>query len=136
MAFTKEEHENLLKEIAESGGDTPKMLELMQKLRDDFDEREGMLKKYGEERDKSEPEGEKQEEEKVREESSEDNREDGGLRRDPVKDWKAEYNDLKAKYVERFFGGDASKSEIKDERREEKAEEKKIDDLFKRKGEK
>lgn len=44
----KEEHENLLKQIADSGGDTANMLDLMQKLRDDFDEREGMLKKYSE----------------------------------------------------------------------------------------
>ena len=83
MALTKAEHENLLKEIAMTGGDTDNMLKLMQRLRDDFDEREGMLRKYGEERDKETPitEGER---EKIREESREDNQEDGGLRRDPI----------------------------------------------------
>lgn len=57
MAYTREEYENLLKEIANSGGDTPAMMELLQKLRDDYDEREGLLKRYGEERDKRAPEG-------------------------------------------------------------------------------
>lgn len=124
MAMVKEEHENLLKEIAASGGDTPKMLELLQKLRDDFDEREGMLKRDGEKKDKDIPAGERKEDEKIRKESEEDNVRDGGERRkaydstawEEDKDMhrrgkeisrdmvsRADYEALRQKYIERFF---------------------------------
>lgn len=112
--LTKDEHDNLLKEISETGGDTPAMLELMQKLRDDFDEREGMLRKYGETADSTPIEGEAKAEDEIREESAEDNKEDDGLRRDPVTEEQAEnlapdtvprseYDELRRKYIERFF---------------------------------
>lgn len=126
MAYTKEEHENLLREIAETGGDTPTMLELLQKLRDDFDDREGMLRKYGEEKDRKDPVGEQQEDEKIRNESKEDNAEDNGMRRDPMETVpKADYEELRRQYIERFFGGEPTK--------EERPREKTIDDLFRRK---
>lgn len=117
--YTKKEYDDLLREIAKSGGDTPNMLKLMQKLRDDFDEREGMLKRYSESSDKREPEGTKVEEEKIREESRRDDREDGGERRraydgDTVS--RREYEDLRRKYIDRFFSdperfGDEKKKE-------------------------
>lgn len=105
MAYTPEEYENLLKEIANSGGDTPAMMELLQKLRDDYDEREGMLKRYGEERDKKAPEGSEEEREKIRKESEEDNVEDRGERRIAYEDYvpREEYETLRKKYIERFF---------------------------------
>lgn len=106
MALTKKEHEDLLREIAETGGDTANMLELMQKLRDDFDEREGELRRYGEERDKERPEEAEKEDERIRRESREDDKEDRGERRDPLsKDVvsRAEYDELKRKYIDRFF---------------------------------
>lgn len=105
MAYTPEEYENLLKEIANSGGDTPAMMELLQKLRDDYDEREGMLKRYGEERDKKAPEGSEEEREKIRKESEEDDVEDKGKRRIAYEDYvpREEYETLRKKYIERFF---------------------------------
>lgn len=122
MAMVKEEHENLLREIAESGGDTPKMLELLQKLRDDFDEREGT----------------EAEEEKIRDESAEDNKGDGGLRRDPIdsKEWvsRAEYEDLRKKYIDRFFEGVGSDNpeEGREKAREKGGDEIRVRDLFKK----
>lgn len=127
MAYTKKEFDDLLREIAKSGGDTPKMLELMQKLRDDFDEREGMLRRYGESRDRTRPEGERREEEKIREESREDDRRDGGERRrayDALADTvsRADYEELRRKYIERFFSAP--------ELRREEPEETDFDSLF------
>ena len=64
MAFTKIEHDEILKKIAESGGATDDMLADIQKLRDDYDERivmenrgedeggENWKEKYGELRKK------------------------------------------------------------------------------------
>lgn len=132
--MTKEEHENLLREIAETGGDTANMLELMQKLRDDFDEREGMLRKYGEERDKEVPEGAEEEDDRIREESSEDNVEDGGERRDPLPEDmvpRADYEELRRKYIERFF---SSPEEVKEDQEEDvkrDGEEQSFESLFK-----
>lgn len=105
MAYTREEYENLLKEIANSGGDTPAMMELLQKLRDDYDEREGLLKRYGEERDKRAPEGSEEERDKIRKESEEDNIEDKGERRIAYDDYvpREDYEELRKKYIERFF---------------------------------
>lgn len=133
MAFTKQEHEDLLKEIAASGGDTPKMLELMQKLRDDFDEREGMLKKLGEKRDSETPEGTRAEEEKIRDESRKDNEEDGGERRkayDALGDTvsRADYEALRRKYIDRFFS-DPQPQGPREEPEEPRA--KTFDDLWK-----
>lgn len=136
MALTKKEHEDLLREIAETGGDTANMLELMQKLRDDFDEREGELRRYGEERDKERPEGAEKEDERIRRESREDDKEDRGERRDPLsKDVvsRAEYDELKRKYIDRFFSApeEVKKETEKDVKRD--GENQTFEELFKRK---
>lgn len=136
MAFTKEEHENLLREIAESGGDTPKMLELMQKLRDDFDEREGELRRYHEERDKEEPEGLEKKEEEIEQESEEDDKEDGGERRKAygaLKNYvsRADYEDLRNKYIERFFSTPEEAKKEQKKNVKEDGEKKSFDELFK-----
>lgn len=160
MAFTKKEHEDLLREIALSGGDTPKMLELMQKLRDDFDDREGELKRYRETADRKPPEGEQREEKEVREESREDNKEDGGERRQAYdaldEDTKerrmegvdresrsrgvdrdtvsrADYEDLKRKYIERFFSTpeEAIKENKEDVKKDDRVKDLSFEDLFK-----
>lgn len=149
MSFTKKEHDNLLMEIAKSGGDTPKMLELMQKLRDDFDDREGELKRYRETADKKPPEGTKAEERKIVEESEEDNREDGGERRraydvDPDGETRdrrgvsrdvvsrADYEDLKNKYIERFFSSipEAIREQKEDIRKDDDVEDDSFEKLF------
>lgn len=133
--YSKEEHENLLKEIAETGGDTANMLELLQKLRDDFDEREGELRRYGEERDANPPDT-KDEEERIVEESTRDNAEDNGIRRDPVLDDmvpKSDYEDLRRKYIERFFSNpDEAKEEQKEDVKDD-GEAKSFDQLFEKK---
>lgn len=132
----KNAHENLLKEIAETGGDTDNMLELLQKLRDDFDEREGMLREAGENADETTPVTAETENE-IREESMEDNREDGGLRRNPVPagfdNWRDAYSDLKRKYIERFFTtpDEVKKENENDVKRDSKPQT--FDELFKSK---
>lgn len=140
MAYTPEEYSNLLKEIANSGGDTPKMMELLQKLRDDYDEREGMLKKYSEERDKEKPEGEEKERKELRKESEEDNREDGGKRRRAYDgDWvsreefdkmKGEMEKIRKAYIDKYFS--TAKQEQEDDiRKDDKSEDMSFDELFK-----
>lgn len=134
--FTKDEHENLLKEIAETGGDTENMLDLLQRLRDDFDEREGMLRSEGETADETTPDTAAVEDE-IRDESVEDNREDGGLRRNPLPDgfdnWRDAYSDLKRKYIERFFTtpDEVKKENENDVKRDSKPQT--FDELFKNK---
>lgn len=137
MGFTKQEHEDLLQEIARSGGDTPRMLELMQKLRDDFDEREGILRKEGRETDKEPPEGQKKEEAVIRKESEEDDKEDGGERRraygvkpDDVED----YEKLKEEYIRRFFSSprQAARDQEEDIKKDGRSGKTSFDDLFKK----
>lgn len=126
MLFGKKEHEDLLAEIAGSGGDTAKMMELLQKLRDDFDDREGELKRYREASDKNEPQGAQAEDEKIQKEAKEDDKSDGGERRDAYDiDYKQKYESLKEEYLNRFFGGD--KSEEDADRRPEDVD---FSDLF------
>lgn len=132
--YAKEEHENLLKEIAATGGDTPAMLELLQKLRDDFDEREGELRRYGEAEDSEAPDA-TAEDERIADESREDNREDGGLRRDPLPEdmvSRAEYEDLRRKYIERFFSDPVEAKEDQTEDVREDAKDKTFEELFKK----
>lgn len=136
MALNKDEHENLLKEIAMTGGDTDNMLKLLQKLRDDFDEREGMLRRDGEERDKESPDTSKEREE-IRRESEEDDKEDKGLRRDPLpRDMvrREDYDELKRKYIERFFGTPESvmRDQTEDVKKDDESDEMSFDDLFKK----
>lgn len=145
--MTKEEHENLLKEIANSGGDTANMLKLLQRLRDDFDEREGMLKRYGEERDKERPQGEEKEYEKLKDEAREDDKEDGGERRraygdsarrrggDDRRDYvpRDEYERLRREYIDRFFSSprEADREQDEDIRKDDKADKMTFEELFK-----
>lgn len=134
MALTKEEHENLLREIAETGGDTANMLELMQKLRDDFDEREGMLRREGEREDRNDPDT-RAEEDRIVEESTRDNREDGGLRRDPIRDevenLRRANEELKRKYIERFFSTPEEAKEDQEEDIKRDGTDQTFDKLFK-----
>lgn len=75
----------ILDEIWESGGLTNDMEGLIMRLRDDFDEREGVLKKYGETYDG-------------------DDKDDYDFVENEIEDYKSKYEDLKKKYKERFFG--------------------------------
>lgn len=100
MAMTKEQHETILKLIAEQMEEpTDEMLDYIQQLRDDYDERLTI------------------------EEGS------GG-------EWQGKYNDLKARYLKRFFSPQTSPDEIdeemgKDVKRD--GTEQTFDELFERK---
>lgn len=154
MAYTRKEYIDLLKEIGMSGPATPRMLELLQKLRDDFDEREGMLKSYGERRDKETPDGFEQEERKIRRESRRDDEIDGGERRDAYgvrfsrrsdeesddrkgvdeeTVSKAAYDELKKAYIDRFFSTpeEAIKAQEEDVKKDDKVRDLDFDELFK-----
>lgn len=151
--MVRKEYMDLLKEIGMSGNMTPRMLEILQKLRDEFDEREGMLRRYGETRVKDDPEGYEQEEKKIRSESRADDVADGGERRDaygveikgdatetpttePVDAEtvsKAEYDRLRQMYLERFFSSpeEAIKDQEEDVKKDSNLEDIDFDDLFK-----
>lgn len=147
MAFDKKEHDDLLKEIAVTGGATPKMMELLQKLRDDFDDRAGMLRKEGEDRDRRDPEGAREEAERIREESRRDDREDGGERRraygfdrredvvsrEEFDKLREDHERLKREYVERYFSTpeEAIREEKEDVRKDDDVKDMSFDDLFK-----
>lgn len=75
----------ILDKIWESGGLTDDMEELVKRLKDDFDEREGMLSRFGEVYD-----GEDEDE--------------YDYKLNEVEDYKTKYEDLKKKYKDRFFG--------------------------------
>lgn len=85
----------ILQRIWETGGFTPDMEKDIQKLRDELDEREGVLKKYGEVYD-----GEDRDEYEYKERE---------IKYD--EDYKVKYDDLKTRYMSRFFGT----SEVREE---------------------
>lgn len=76
---------DLLRKIMETGGLTESMSDEFQKLKDDFDEREGMLRRYGEVYDGED------------EEYYDYNPRD-------VEDWESRYNELRDEYQRRFWG--------------------------------
>lgn len=79
----------ILKRIMETGGVTDTMEKDIQDLRDEFNEREGILKRYGETYD------------------GEDEFYDYDLA-DPQEDYKAKYEDMKQRYINAFFGENTS----------------------------
>lgn len=100
MLLTKNAMYALLKRIAETGGMTEDMEKDFQRLKDDFDEREGILKKYGEEYD-----GEKDEYEYIEKEYNKPS--DLDSERD-VDYWRNQAENYRKRYIDRFFGGDES----------------------------
>lgn len=132
--LTKKGSDALLKRIFESGGLTPDMEKDIQRLKDDFDEREGILKKYGEDY-------ESDLEEYVFKEKA-------GVDSSSVDEYKAKYEDMKKRYVDRFFNGNAGEAEkaieqqkkdvLQDEKnlQDEKETDITIDELLEKKEEK
>lgn len=95
----------ILRRIMESGGMTDDMEEDVRRLQDDFDEREGILRKYGETYD-----GEDRDEYEFSERDGTSiytPREEDKL----ADDWRFKYEEMKKRYLDRFFGTD----EIEDE---------------------
>lgn len=98
--YTEKGFTNLLSKIRETGGVTDDMEDTLKKLHDDFNEREGILKKYGEAYD-----GELEE---------------YNFKEKPTPDYSGELDELQEKYDilvnrynKRFFGG--SKNEVNSE---------------------
>lgn len=110
---TRVAYEELLTRLMNSGELTTDMEEDFRRLKDELDEREGMLARYGETYD-----GENKEYEWVAHEVETDGAKDGsddvvqdGKVNDvidtPVEnviDWEAKYKDLKERYIDRFMG--------------------------------
>lgn len=90
----------ILRRIMESGGMTDDMEEDVRRLQDDFDEREGILRKYGETYD-----GEDRDEYEFSERDGTaiyTPREEDKL----ADDWRIKYEEMKKRYLDRFFGTD------------------------------
>lgn len=100
--LTRSGMEKILRRIMESGGMTEDMEQDIERLKDDFDEREGILKRYGETYDGED-----------RDEYDYSERDDINIYtpKEEEKDWKQEYDNLKERYMNRFFGT----SDVKDE---------------------
>lgn len=110
---TRLAYEELLTRLMNSGELTPDMEEDFRRLKDELDEREGMLARYGETYD-----GENKEYEWVAREAETDGTKDGSdavvqddkendvidTPEENVIDWEAKYRDLKQRYVDRFMG--------------------------------
>lgn len=113
--YTRTGFATILRKIMETGGLTKDMADDMKKLMDDFDEREGMLKRYGEVYNGEDREDydytpsdadrdAKRRYDDVAEDRTEDTKED----------WERMYNDLKKDYIDRFFGTRDLREEIED----------------------
>lgn len=111
---TRLAYEDLLTRLMNSGELTPDMEVDFSRLKDELDEREGMLARYGETYD-----GENKEYEWVAREVETDGTKDGSddvvqedesenkvidTPEENVIDWEAKYRDLKQRYVDRFMG--------------------------------
>lgn len=106
MAMNREEYVDLLKKIAESGGDTDDMLEMLKRLQDDYDEREGMLRRDGETYDGEN--AQEREEVETRGYTDADVMDKDGVR------WSMKYDDLRRKYRDRFFTTEEKIKETQD----------------------
>lgn len=91
---TRRAYEELLSRLMASGELTPDMEEDFRRLKDELDEREGLLARYGETYD-----GENKEYDwKPREEEVVDTPKENTI------DWKARYDEMKQRYIDRFMG--------------------------------
>lgn len=92
--LTKTGMNKILRRIMETGGMTPDIEEDIQRLRDDFDEREDILKKYGETYDSEDAD-----------EYEFTGRDTPNEEEKDAKEWRTKYEEMKARYLDRFFGG-------------------------------
>jgi len=111
----------ILRRIMETGGMTDAMEADIKRLQDDFDEREGMLRNYGEVydgEDIDEYDYSPREKEVI----------------EDTEDYKGMYEDIRQKYLDRFFGGTANEvEEVKEEQTEDierDGTDQTFDDLF------
>lgn len=106
--YTRTGFAAVLRKIMETGGLTKDMADDMKKLMDDFDEREGMLKRYGEVYNGEDREDYDYTPSDADRDVVEDRTEE------TKKDWERMYNDLKKDYIDRFFGTRDLREEIED----------------------
>lgn len=107
--LTKTGMDKILRRIMETGSLTEDMERDIDRIRSDFDEREGMLRRYGETYD-----GEDMDEyewrgrdDESREDSDRDDK-DIYIPREEAKDyedWRGRYEEMRQRYLDRFFGG-------------------------------
>lgn len=107
--LTKTGMDKILRRIMETGGLTEDMERDIDRLRSDFDEREGMLRRYGETYD-----GEDMDEyewrgrdDESREDSDRDDKDIYTPREEAkdYEDWRGRYEEMRQRYLDRFFGG-------------------------------
>lgn len=105
--------EKLARRIMETGGLTDQMEADIKRLKDDFDEREGLLRKYGETYD-----GEDREEYEWKEDSRRLERDSDTTVLDDVsvnaQYWEREYKSLRQRYLDRFFGRNVKNDDFED----------------------
>lgn len=110
--LTKTAINRILRRIMETGGLSQDMEEDIKRLKDELDEREGILKRYGEVYD-----GEDKEEYEWKEKES------TSLKPSEEIKWREKYNEMRERYLDRFFGKDSDfddimKETIKDVKRD------------------
>lgn len=128
--LTKKGYFDLIRRISETGGKTEDMANLIDKLKADYDEREGMLRKYGEYYD-----GEDRDEFDYKENNMAAAIEEIRKERD---DWRDRYDRLDRDYKERFWGTRDIAMKVEDIKRETEEDVKRdgeyqtIEELFER----
>lgn len=89
--LTRRAMESVLRRVWDTGGLTPDMENDLKRLQDDFDEREGILRKYGEVYDGEDKDEYDWVETRTATEAQSTN-------------WEERYSQLKQQYMDRFFG--------------------------------
>lgn len=107
--LTKTGMDKILRRIMETGSLTEDMERDIDRLRSDFDEREGILRRYGEtydEEDMDEYEWRGRDDES-REDSDRDDKDIYTPREEAkdYEDWRGRYEEMRQRYLDRFFGG-------------------------------
>lgn len=114
--LTKTGLNKILRRIYETGGLSESMEQDIERIRADFDEREGELRRYGEVYD-----GEDRDEyDYVRRDDRGNDTDSIYTPREEEKDWRKEYETMRDRYLKRFFGGQDDKvDEIMEETKED-----------------
>lgn len=89
--LTRRAMQSTLRRVWDTGGLTPEMENDLKRLQDDFDEREGILRKYGEVYDGEDKDEYDWVETRTAAEAQSTN-------------WEERYSQLKQQYMDRFFG--------------------------------
>lgn len=94
--ISEKSYNSIIRNIIDSGGMTEDMTRDMERLKDELDERNGMLRRYGEITDN----------------------EDGGAiftAKDGGENWRGKYEEMRKRYYDRFFGDDETEKTVVDD---------------------